>query len=256
MPKIGLALGSGGLRGMAHLGVLQVLEKEQIKIDYIAGCSIGSMVGALYCVGHDTDMLIKLAQQIKTRHVIDFAVPKMGIFSGNKILEIMELLTKKCEFKDLKIPLHIVATDLNKGETVILNSGSVSKAVRASISVPGVFVPYELNDRVLVDGAVLNPTPTDVVFSMGADVVIAVDLSQAYTNFPLRNMFDIMIKSIDIMENELIKNRQNKSDVILLRPNVAHIPPSSFAHIEESVELGRTCAKEMLPALYQLLNKC
>lgn len=254
MTKIGLALGSGGLRGMAHLGVLQVLEEENIPIDYVAGCSIGSVVGALYCSGQPMDMLIKLAKEIKTRHVLDFSVPKMGIFSGDKILELMNLLTKQCDFEQLKTPLNIVATDLHKGESVVLKSGLVSKAVRASISVPGIFVPYELNGAVLVDGAVLNPTPADIAFSMGADVVIAVDLSQALTNFPLNNMFDIIIKSIDIMENELIKNKQADSNVILLRPNVAHIPPSSFAHIEESIALGRKSAQEMLPELYRLLN--
>lgn len=255
MTKIGLALGSGGLRGMAHLGVLQVLEERGIAVDFVAGCSIGSLIGALYCSGHSTDMLIKLAKEIKARHILDFIVPKMGIFSGDKILELMNLLTKRCEFHQLKIPLHIVAADLNKGECVVLKSGLVSRAVRASISVPGVFVPYELNGRVLIDGAVLDPTPTDVAFAMGADVVVAVDLSQPVTDFPLNTMFDIIIKSIDIMENELIKHKHSDENVLLLRPDVAHIPPSSFAYIDESIALGRDAAEKMLPDLYKLLRR-
>lgn len=243
------------MRGMAHLGVLQLLEEERIAVDYIAGCSIGSLIGALYACGHDPGMLIKLAQQMKKRHVLDFIVPKMGLFSGDKILEMMELLTKRCNFEDLKIPLCVLATDLNKGKSVVLDQGAVSCAVRASVSVPGIFVPYQIGDAVLVDGAVMNPTPIDTAFSMGADVVIAVDLSQENTDFPLENMFDVLMKSIDIMEYELIKNRATKEGTVLIRPQIAHIASSSFEHVEECVQLGKAAAKEMLPELYHLLGR-
>lgn len=255
MPKIGLALGSGGLRGLAHLGVLKVFEKEKIQIDCVAGCSIGSLVGALYCCGHKLDTIIKLATHLKKRHWLDFAVPQMGLFGGEKILEMMRLLTKNGEFTDLKIPLSVVATDLNRGESVILNQGLVSNAVRASTSVPGIFVPYVMEDRLLVDGAVLNPTPIDVVFNMGADLVIAIDLSYANTDFKVTSMFDVIIKSIDIMEQELIKHRRDKDNVILLRPDIAHISPSSFDHMDECIALGEACAQNMLPEIYRMIEK-
>lgn len=253
-PKIGLALGSGGLRGLAHLGVLRVLEEENIHVNFISGCSIGSLIGALYCCGHKADTIIKLAKHLKRRHWLDFVVPKMGLFSGDKVLETMSLLTQRKQFSDLDIPLSIVATDLNKGESIILNDGIISKAVRASISVPGIFVPYQFDDKILVDGAVLNPTPIDVAFNMGADIVIAVDLSQRNTNFKLNNIFDVIIKSIDIMEQELIKSRQHNENLILIRPQLAHISPSSFDHMDECIHLGEICARSRLPELYNLLD--
>lgn len=253
-PKIGLALGSGGLRGLAHLGVLKVLEEENIRIDCISGCSIGSLIGALYCCGHKADTIIKLAKHLKRRHWLDFVVPKMGLFSGDKVLETMSLLTQRKQFSDLDIPLSIVATDLNKGESITLNDGVISKAVRASISVPGIFVPYQFDDKILVDGAVLNPMPIDIAFNMGADVVIGVDLSQKDTDFKLNNIFDVIIKSIDIMEQELMKSRRYQDNLILIRPCLSHISPSSFDHIDECIHLGEICARRNLPALYNLLS--
>lgn len=253
--KIGLALGSGGLRGLAHLGVLKVLEKEKIPIACVAGCSIGSLVGALYCAGHKSETVVKLAKHLKKRHWLDFIVPQMGLFAGERILETMRLLTKNAEFSDLEIPLSVVATDLNHGESVLINQGSVSQAVRASTSVPGVFVPYELGGRILVDGAVLNPIPIDAAFRMGADVVIAVNLSQANTDFKLTSMFDVIIKSIDIMEQELIRYRHIQDNVVLIRPEIAHISPSSFDHMDECVELGEKCAQCVLPEIYEMIEK-
>lgn len=253
--KIGLALGSGGLRGCAHLGVLKVLEREKIRVDFVAGCSIGSLVGALYCAGHEAETIIKLATHLKRRHWLDFVVPQMGLFAGERILETMRLLTKDASFSELAIPLSIVATDLHKGESVVFNQGSVSEAVRASTSVPGVFVPYEIDGRLFVDGAVLNPTPIDVAFDMGADAVIAIDLSYADTDFKLMSMFDVIVKSIDIMEQELIKHRKNRRNVVLLRPEIAHISPSSFEHMNECITLGETCAVQMLPKIYRLIGK-
>lgn len=253
--KIGLALGSGGLRGLAHVGVLKVLEKENIPIDYVAGCSIGSLIGALYCSGHSADTILKLAQNLGKRHWLDFLVPKMGLFSGDKIIETMNLLTKQNCFSELDTPLAIVATDLNKGEEVIFTEGLVSKAVRASVSVPGVFVPYQLEDMLLVDGAVLNPTPTDIALKMGADIVIAVDLSHTNSNCKINNMFDVIIQSIDIMERELMKYRHEENNVILIRPDVAHISPSSFESIDECVAIGEKSTYDSLEQLYKIIEK-
>lgn len=256
-PKIGLALGSGGLRGLAHVGVLKVLERENIPIDCIAGCSIGSMIGSLYCAGHSPDTILKLAKHLKPRHWLDFVIPKLGIVLGDKVLNTIRLLTQRKTFSDLEIPLAIVATDINRGKEVVFTEGDLAEAVRASISVPGIFVPYQIGDMLLVDGAVLNSTPVDVVRAMGADIVIAVDLAHAGVVCNITNVLDVIIQSIDIMERELFKHRRQHCD-ILVQPDVSHISPSSFESMDECVALGEQAIESVIPEIKYLIEskKC
>ncbi len=253
--KIGLALGSGGMRGLAHVGVLKVLERENIPIDCIAGCSIGSLIGALYCAGLKPDVIFKLAKHIKRRHWLDFIVPKMGLIAGDRVLDTIRILTKKKSFADLDIPLAIVATDLLQGKEIVFNEGEVAAAVRASISVPGVFVPFQYQGMLLVDGAVLSPTPIDIVRKMGAEIVIAVDLAHQEINSKIDNIFDVIIQSIDIMERELFASRQKQLCDILISPNTAHISPSAFDSVDECVSLGEIAAVQVLPQLRLLLGE-
>lgn len=253
-PKIGLALGAGGLRGLAHVGVLRVLEREKIPIDYIAGCSIGSLIGALYCAGLDSETIYKLAKHLKRRHWLDFVIPKMGIISGDRVLAMIRLLTKQKQFEELTIPLSVIATDLGNGREVIFNEGDVATAVRASVSVPGVFVPYQLGEILYVDGAVLNPTPIDVARKMGADIVIAVDLAHKGETGTITNLFDVIIQAINIMERQMFNQRQEECD-ILIRPKVAHLSPSSFESIDECVALGEQAAEEFLPEIKRFLGE-
>jgi len=249
---VGLALGSGGLRGLAHIGVLKVMEQENIPIDYIAGCSIGSLIGALYAAGLNADTILKLAINLKRRHWLDFTIPKMGIIAGDRTLEMVRLLTQRKHFNQLSIPLAVVATELNTGQEVIFTEGEVASAVRGSISVPGVFTPFPLGDMLLVDGAVVNPTPIDVAHHMGADIVIAVDLVPAGLVNNFTNLFDVIIQSLDIMERELFKKRLSFCDV-LIKPEVAHISPSSFSAINECVSLGQEAMTAAIPEVRRLL---
>jgi NTE family protein len=251
--KIGVALGSGGLRGLAHVGVLRVLEQEHISVDYVAGCSIGSLIGALYCAGLSPDLIGKLAKYLKRWHWIDLGIPKMGIFSGDRFLETIRLLTKGKAFSELNIPLAVVATELTSGQEIIFTEGLVAPAVRASISVPGIFAPFEVDGMLLVDGAVLNPTPLDVVRRMGADIVIGVDLAQGSDCAKIANVFDVLVQTIDVMERQLLKQRLAECDV-LIRPQVAHISPSSFDTIDECVALGEQAARSMMPKLRGLIQ--
>jgi NTE family protein len=251
-PKIGLALGSGGLRGLAHIGVLSVLERENITIDYMAGCSMGSLIGALYLAGQTVENMAKLARHLKPRFWLDFVMPKMGVVAGDRIFDTIKLLTQQKTFADLSIPLAIVATDINHGQEVVFSEGSIALAVRASISVPGIFIPFQYQDMLLVDGAVLNPTPVDIVRSMGADIVIAVDLAHAGTVSKVTNMFDVIMQSIDIMERQLLKYREHHCDV-LIRPEVGHISPSAFDTVDECLALGEQAAQAALPQLKALL---
>lgn len=250
--KVGLALGSGGLRGLAHIGVLKVLVKEKIPIDMVAGCSIGSLIGALFCSGMDLDMMAKLSRHLKRNYWLDFVVPKLGIVGGDKLLEIVRVLTKRQSFEQLKIPLAVVATDLTNCREEIFKTGSIADAVRASISIPGIFVPYVLESRLFVDGAVLNPTPMDVAKQMGADIVIAVDLVHSNSVCNLTNMFDVILQSIDVMEREISKHRQQHCNLVI-RPELSHIPPSDFEAASECIAAGEKAAQAAVEQIKELL---
>ena len=180
--KFGLALGSGSARGMAHIGVIQVLEAYHIPIDMIAGTSIGSVVGSVYATGASVKQMKESALAMKHRKsfaLFDPTIPRSGLISGNRAEEILNSIALKDKtFDDLKIPFSAVATDIKTGAKVILNQGSVIKAVRASISIPGIFTPAKYQDYYLVDGGVVDPVPVDVVQMMGANIIIAVSLTQ------------------------------------------------------------------------------
>ncbi len=251
--RLGLALGAGGLRGLAHVGVLQVLEEEGIAVDCIAGCSIGALVGAMYCAGHKPQDILKLACHLPKAHWLDMNMSKLGMFSGRRIWGTMDVLLQKKTFAQLNIPLRIVAADLKSGKEVVFAEGPVAAAVRASVSVPGVFLPFEWEDMLLVDGAVLNPVPSDLAREMGVDVVVAVDLTSKEEVPEVKSFVDVMLRSIDIMERELLRHKHRDWDV-LLQPNVGYVSPSSFNHLKECVALGRVAAQAALPAIQELLS--
>ena len=175
--KVGLALSAGSVRGLAHIGILKVLEKEKIPVDYIAATSMGGIISACYASGLNAQELEEIAKTAKWRRLVDFAVPKTGFLKGRKIENFIGSLIGYKNFEELSIPLSLIVTEITRGEKIILNKGSVARAARASMSIPGVFTPIVVNDNVLVDGALVDPIPVDVVKEMGADIVIAVDLS-------------------------------------------------------------------------------
>jgi len=180
--KIGLALGGGSARGLAHVGVILALEAYNIPIDIIAGTSIGSVIGGLYASGATVKQLEEVAlsmKKSKTLFMIDPVIPRSGLISGDRIEKMLNQFDIKDKtFDDLKIPFAAVATDIESGAEVILNQGKVIDAVRASISIPGIFTPAKYQDYYLVDGGVVDPVPVDVVKMMGADIIIAVSLAK------------------------------------------------------------------------------
>jgi len=187
--KIGLALGSGGARGLAHIGVIKVLEEKGIKIDYIAGTSIGALIGALYCqtknIQSVEDFALSMDWKMLAEVLFDFSF-KGGMISGEKVEKMLRHQLDNISFADLKIPLNIVCADLRTGEKLVCDSGDVSQAVRASISVPIIFKPFQKDDALLIDGGLVEPVPVQTVRKMGADYVIAVNLD-AYHLRPKKN---------------------------------------------------------------------
>src|SRR5665648_83284 len=285
-PKIGLALGEGGQRFYIHIGVLKALENEGIKLDYIAGTSIGSLIGGLYALWEDIDIIEKYSltsdfdkyymsprEDIKLENIdetpfilfysdiskgkIDFKLLK-GLMDGKIIRDKIDRLTNWATFEyDLKIPFKVVTTDLAKGEKVVISKGKISNAIAASMSVPGLFIPFEFEDRILVDGGLIDPVPVDVVREMGADIVIGVNLRDVQEDAPpvFNNVISILYRSVYIMLEELDDISANKADIII-KPYYRG-PLSTGMEKENKIQLiklGEEETKKIIPLLKKLIN--
>jgi NTE family protein len=253
-PKIGLALGSGGARGFAHLGVIKVLRDEGIPIDMIAGSSMGAMVGCFYGAGLDVDRLYKLSRAFKRKYYLDFTVPKMGFIAGKRVKELIRIFTHGKEIQDLDIPVAVVATDLVSGEKVVFKEGSIADAVRASIAIPGIFTPEKLGGRLLIDGGVIDRIPVSVVKEMGADIVIAVDVSHVKTNAEITSIFDVIMQSIDIMQMELVATREIASD-IMIKPRVEMYSSRAFTNIDDIIANGEKETVKQIGKIKQVIEQ-
>ncbi|HEY9576371.1 MAG TPA: patatin-like phospholipase family protein [Pseudobacillus sp.] len=247
-PKIGVALGAGGARGFAHIGVIKALKKAGIPIDMIAGSSMGSFVASLYGAGHDMEQIHKLSPAFHRKYFLDFTIPKMGFIAGKKIKSFIRLFTHGKNIEDLKIPIAIVATDIKNAEKVVFKKGPVAEAVRASIAIPGIFVPERVNGRLLVDGGVIDRVPVSVVKEMGADIIIGVDVSSVKKSAEIQTIFDVIMQSIDILQLEIIANRQTASHV-MIRPPVDMYNSKAFTHIEEIITAGEEETQRRIPEI-------
>jgi len=251
--KKGLVLGSGGARGFAHLGIFQVLDEEKIEMDVVVGCSAGAIFGALWCAGLDLHRIERLFTYPGfAKKLLDPAVSKEGLIKGDKILEVIRLLTKDMSFADLPIPLAVIATDIETGELVVFNEGSVAQAVRASISIPGFFKPYRYQGRLLVDGAVKTRLPVEVARNMGAGKVLAVDVKRSLMTHP-SSALDILLQSIEILEDDLLRAQCRDVD-ILIQPDIGHIGSFQFDRAEEAISLGRCIALAQSSEIKRLMT--
>ncbi|CAM5787872.1 MULTISPECIES: patatin-like phospholipase family protein [Brevibacillus] len=251
-PKIGLALGSGGARGFAHIGVLKVFEAHGIKIDMLAGSSMGSLIAAVYANGIEPHMMEKLALNLKRKHWLDLTVPSLGFVTGEKIKQLIRLLTHGKRIEELQRELAIVATDIETGERVVFQEGPVDQAVRASISIPGIFVPERVDGRLLVDGGVIDRVPITVIRDMGADLVIAVDVALFDTPMKVTTIFDVIAQTIDVMEREILRHRILSADLVI-RPDVGHYSSIAYTGIEEIIALGEQAALEYVDKIQEMI---
>lgn len=262
--KIGLALSGGAARGLAHVGVIEVLHKEGIPIDMIAGTSAGAVMGAIYAWNKDTNKMKEYALDTKWKKLaplIDPSFPRTGFIKGRKIKNLLStFIGGNIKFSDLKIPFACVATDINTGEEMVINSGSVPEALRASISIPGIFTVVKHEGRYLVDGGLTTPVPVELVRQMGADFVIAVnvnpDVVGRMSNTNLRrvesrkepNIFQVMMQSIYITTYSLARNSLENADIVI-EPSVAHIGAGDFQKAREFIDLGTQAAKNAIPEI-------
>jgi len=211
------------------------------------------VIGALYCAGVDLESFSRLAARVPTKTILDFSFSKDGLIAGHKIKRILNLLLKNRTFKDLSTPLCVIATDLVKCERVTINQGNVSEALRASISIPGVFAPVKYKDKVLVDGGVTDRVPVTDVREMGADFVIASDVGFNGGNFKIKSFFDVVIRSLGIMEKEAAACKTVHADVVI-KPEVEDINPASFEESELCVQRGREAAERVIPYILEVLT--
>ena len=244
LPKIGLALGSGGPRGLAHIGVIKALEKENISIDFIAGCSIGAMVGGLYALTKDIAWIEKIAKETDWRRILLSG----GLIGGEKIEKFLLDQVGKKKFRHLQIPFVAVATDINSGKEVRITEGDLVTAIRASSSVPLIFQPTKREGRLLVDGGLSNPVPCDVARKMGASVVIAVNLDNYFshntsrisdTNGGKLAICRVALNSLNILRYHLSQHCVKEADLVIT-PKVDEKSWAQFANGGEIIKKGET----------------
>jgi NTE family protein len=252
--KIGLALGSGAARGLAHIGVLETLKKYEIPIDMISGSSAGALIGSMFCCDLDFKYVKILCKKLNQRDYMDIGVPRTGLIRGNKIQEILKLVTKDCDFKDLIIPLQVVATDLKNKKLKVLNEGKVYEAVRASISIPGVFMPYFKDDMTLVDGAVLERVPAKILKESGMDLVIGVDVGFNMTTSNCKSIFHVLFEVMDLMSNELFMLKKQEAD-IMIRVDMNDFDPTRFDLVDLCVERGAAAAEKAMPDILKRIEE-
>lgn len=259
--RIGLALGGGAARGIAHIGVVKVLEGKGILPDMIAGTSMGSIVGAIYAKDLDASRLEGYAAEWsrwKTAQLLDPALPRIGLIKGRKTEDILASYLGDVMFSELKVPYACVAADIDTGEEVVIKEGLVVSGVRASISIPGIFLPVERDGRYLVDGGLVNPVPVSVVRSMGADFVIAVNVlpnpagrfSEQGDGETTRglNIFEILLQAVHISSNLVARASLHGADLVI-EPDVSHVSPLDFHLACESIPIGMEAAERALASL-------
>ncbi|MEE9496146.1 MAG: cyclic nucleotide-binding and patatin-like phospholipase domain-containing protein [Desulfobacterales bacterium] len=254
--RVGLVLGAGSARGWAHLGVLKVLEEAGVHIDMIAGSSIGALIGSIYAKTASADETKRLTidefptRMQARRKIFDLTVPTRGIIRGQKVLQMVNTALQDADFLDLQIPLYIVAVDAQTGEEVLFEKGKVSKAVRASISIPGIFTPYYFNNRWFLDGGILNPIPTDVLIQKGADIVISVCIEHESNHRDPKSrrsptMIGVLSKTVNIVHSRAAGNFAKQSDIVLY-PRVGDFAWDDFHRGPELMKAGiKVCRRHI-----------
>ena len=249
--RVGLALGGGGARGMAHVGVIRVLEREGIPIDCIAGTSAGSLVGAVYAGGLRGDRLLDMAMRLRWRDIARFVWPRNGFVSFARLETFLASTLGDLTFDDLELPYAAIAADLATGEQVVLNAGRVAPAVRASCSVPGIVTPIEVEGRLLVDGGVVNNLPISVVRDLGAEVVIAVGLAAPPGDAP-QGPLQIGLRAIEYLLLHA-SDAPSTADVYLPLPLKGYRSLVRTSRRHRFIALGRQAAEQALPAIRAVL---
>ncbi len=251
-PRVALVLGGGAARGFAHIGVIRILEQERIPIDLVVGTSVGSLIGAVYASDRDSFDLEWTAFQLTQDDIFDFrlmnTVLGMGYAKGERMEAWLTAKIRQKNIEQLKVPFAAVATDLNWGYKVVLDRGSVAKAVHASSAIPGVFEPVSHVGKLLVDGGVVDNIPIDVARQKGADIVVAVDISEDVGNTNIKNILDVLLQTTNIMFAENVAHLRGGADV-LVAPKVGSVGMLDFTRKKECMQAGMEATRAAMPRI-------
>ena len=254
LPAIGLALGGGFARGIAHVGVLKVLEEEGIPVRMIAGTSVGALIGAAYCSGVTIAELEEVAYKVRFTTFARWTLSRYGFASNDRMVSFLTRTLKVQTFEQLRIPLGVTATDFNTGEGMVFTSGSIIDPVRASCAYPGMFLPVEIRGRWLVDGMLSNPVPTRPLRAMGAERVLAVQLKGQWSKSTApRHLFDVIGQSFAIAQDMMSTVWRSAADVVI-EPDVAGFDYDDFKRAGELIRVGETAMRRALPQVRKWLE--
>jgi len=254
-PGIGLALGGGFARGFAHLGVLRVLEENQIPVSHIAGSSVGSILGAAYASGAPLSRIMATCRTLRLRDIARWRVSRLGLASNQRLGNLIERVFESRQFEDLKIPMAVVATDLSTGEPVVFTQGNLVDAIRASCAFPGLFEPVEIGTRCLADGGLVAPVPTRAARELGASTVlgISVGMHDGHRGAP-RNIFQVVSRAVSAAQKHQLEVWERHADLVL-RPEVQSLAWDDFDRAEEAMEAGAVAARRALPRIQKLISQ-
>lgn len=251
--KVSLVLGGGSARGMAHIGVLKVFERENIPIDQIIGTSMGALVGASYSVGVPISVMEEKAYKSNVNKLLDPTMPKMGLLAGDRLESSIRDLIGDKDFSDCRIPVAIVTTDMENGEDVIHRKGDLVKVIRASCSWPGIVNPVRIDGKLLSDGGIKHSVPTMIAKSLGAEYTIAVDVGFCVKIGKIENIFQMILQSFQITGNMLNQCQASAADVII-NVNLGNINQIAFDRAREIVQKGAEAAEAKVAAIKKDLN--
>jgi NTE family protein len=252
--KIALALGGGAARGFAHVGVIKALEAQGIVPDIVVGTSAGSVVGALYAAGYSGFELQELSMRMDESQVSDWSLPNRGMIKGEALQDFINKAVKHLTLEKMKKLFAVVATDLRSGEMIVFRSGNTGQAVRASSAVPGVFQPVSIGGREYVDGGLVSPIPIRVARSLGADFVIAVDISDKPKNNRTESSVEVLLQTFNIMGQSISRYELADADIVI-RPDTPGISATDFKDRHHAVLQGEKAVAAMLGELKEKLAR-
>jgi len=251
--SIVLVLGGGSARGLAHIGVLKVFEREKIPIHAIVGTSMGALIGASYSVGMPIKKMEEIAHEFNWRTVFDPTLPKMGLLAGKKLAKVVDDLTLNKSFDECRIPLAVVTTDIEKNERVVFQKGNLQKIVCASCSWPGIFNPVRIDGRLLVDGGIKNSVPTRVARFIDPGYMVAVDVGFCVKDNNISNIFQMLLQSFQIMGEELNRYQARISDT-MIKVELGNIDQVAFDKAKEAIAKGEKAAEEKVDQIKRMLS--